>query len=44
MQPWPIPSGGGAVRHMVAGRNGELWLAESGGGRIARVRTTGHAD
>jgi len=37
-QKWPIPSGGGVVRHMVAAPNGELWLACSGVGKIARVR------
>jgi len=37
-QTWPIPSGGSTVRHMVAARNDELWLAESGVGKIARVR------
>jgi virginiamycin B lyase len=39
MQAWPIPSGGGTVRHMVVGRNDDLWLAESGVGKIARVQT-----
>ena len=39
MQSWPIPSGGGTVRHMVVGKNDDLWLAESGVGKIARVRT-----
>jgi streptogramin lyase len=38
MDAWPIPSGGGTVRHMVAAPNGELWLAESGVGQISRVR------
>jgi streptogramin lyase len=38
MQAWPIPGGGGVVRHMVAGRNDELWLAESGVGKIGRVQ------
>ena len=38
MQTWPIPSGGGVVRHMVAAPNGDLWLACSGVDRIARVR------
>ena len=40
---WPIPSGGGTVRNMEIDRNGNLWLAESGVGKIARVtikRTT----
>jgi virginiamycin B lyase len=38
MRAWPIPSGGGTVRHMVAAGNGDLWLAESGVGKIARVQ------
>jgi virginiamycin B lyase len=38
MQTWPIPGGGGVVRHMVSAANGDLWLAESGVGKIARVR------
>jgi virginiamycin B lyase len=37
-QTWPIPGGGGVVRHMVAAPSGDLWLAESGVGKIARVR------
>jgi virginiamycin B lyase len=40
MLSWPIPSGGGTVRHMDVwkGPPGEfLWLAESGVGKIARV-------
>jgi len=37
MQSWPIPSGGGTVRHMVVGKPNELWLAESGVGKIARA-------
>jgi virginiamycin B lyase len=43
MQTWAIPGGGGTVRHMVVGGANELWLAESGVGKIARVtikRTT----
>ncbi len=40
MQSWPIPSGGGVVRHMVAAPDGTLWLACSGAGKIARVRVT----
>ncbi len=40
MRSWPIPSGGGVVRHMVTGADGELWLAESGVGKIARVVVT----
>ena len=27
MQGWPIPSGGGVVRHMVAAPNDDVWLA-----------------
>lgn len=38
IQTWPIPGGGGVVRHMVAAPNGDLWLAESGVGKIGRVR------
>ncbi len=38
LQSWPIPGGGGVVRHMVAGPGNELWLAESGVGKISRVR------
>src|SRR6188474_1030985 len=34
---WPIPSGGGTVRNMEIDKNGNLWLAESGVGKIARV-------
>jgi len=35
---WPIPGGGGTVRNMEIDRNGDLWLAESGTGRLARVK------
>jgi virginiamycin B lyase len=38
MQSWPIPSGGGVVRHMVAAPNDDVWLACSGVDRLARVR------
>lgn len=38
MQTWPVPGGGGVVRHMVAAPNGDLWLADSGVGKITRVR------
>jgi virginiamycin B lyase len=41
MQSWPIPSGGGVVRHMVAAPNGDVWLACSGVDRLARVRVVG---
>jgi virginiamycin B lyase len=37
-QSWPIPSGGGVVRHMVTAQDGTLWLACSGVDRIARVQ------
>jgi virginiamycin B lyase len=36
-QTWPIPSGGGVVRNMMATANGDLVLAESGVNRIALV-------
>jgi virginiamycin B lyase len=36
-QSWPIPSGGGVVRHMVAGLNDDLWIACSGVNRVGRV-------
>jgi virginiamycin B lyase len=38
MQTWPVISGGGVVRHMVLGGPGELWLALSGVGKIARAQ------
>jgi len=38
MQRWPIPSGGGVVRHMVTAPNDDVWLACSGVDRLARVR------
>ena len=34
---WPIPGGGGTVRNMEIDTVGNLWLAESGVGKIARV-------
>jgi virginiamycin B lyase len=37
---WPIPSGGGTVRNMDIDKNGNLWLAESGVGKIAKVTIT----
>ncbi|MBI3493587.1 MAG: lyase [Acidobacteria bacterium] len=37
---WPIPSGGGTVRNMDIDKAGNLWLAESGVGKIARVTIT----
>jgi len=39
MQTWPLPSGGGTVRNMDVAKGDVLWLAESGVGKIARVRT-----
>jgi len=36
-QTWPIPSGGGVVRHMMATREGNLVLANSGVNRVALV-------
>lgn len=37
-QAWPIPSGGGVVRHMVTAPNDDLWIACSGVDKIGRVR------
>jgi virginiamycin B lyase len=37
-QNWPIPSGGGVVRHMVTAPNGDIWIACSGVDKIGRVR------
>jgi virginiamycin B lyase len=34
---WPIPGGGGTVRNMEHDQAGNLWMAESGVGRISRV-------
>jgi virginiamycin B lyase len=39
-QTWPIPGGGGTVRNMEIDKHGNLWLAESGVGRISRVTIT----
>ena len=36
-QTWPIPSGGGVVRHMVAAPDGSLWLAGSEVDTLAKV-------
>jgi virginiamycin B lyase len=36
-QSWPIPSGGGVVRNMMAAPDGRLVLAESGVGKLAAV-------
>ena len=38
---WPIPSGGGTVRNMEIDKKGDLWLACSGVGKIARVTSDG---
>lgn len=35
---WPIPSGGGVVRHMVATPQGEIYIACSGVGKVGVVR------
>jgi virginiamycin B lyase len=35
---WPVPGGGGTVRNMDIDKQGNLWLAESGVGKIARVK------
>jgi len=35
---WPIPSGGGVVRHMVATPEGDLYLACSGVNKVAIIR------
>ena len=35
---WPIPGGGGTVRNMEIDKNGDIWLAESGVGKISRVK------
>jgi hypothetical protein len=34
------PGGGGTVRNMDIEKNGDLWPAESGVGRISRVKIT----
>ena len=39
-QTWPIPGGGGTVRNMDIDKAGNLWLAESGVGKLARVTIT----
>ncbi len=36
-QSWPIPSGGGVVRHIVAAPNDDVWIACSGVNRVGRV-------
>src|SRR5438094_733503 len=40
-QTFAIPGGGGTVRNMEIDKNGDLWLAESGTGKISRVRIVG---
>jgi virginiamycin B lyase len=35
---WPIPSGGGVVRHMVATRTGDLYIACSGKNKVGIVK------
>jgi virginiamycin B lyase len=34
---WPIPSGGGVVRHMVAAPGNDVWIACSGVNKLGRV-------
>jgi len=34
---WPVPSGGGVIRHMVATPAGQLYLACSGVNRVGIV-------
>ena len=36
-QTWPIPSGGGVIRQMVATPDGKLYLACSGDNKVAVV-------
>ena len=36
---WPIPSGGGVVRHMVATRSGEIYFASSGENKVGILST-----
>jgi virginiamycin B lyase len=38
VQKWPIPSGGGVIRHMVTAPSGDIWIACSGVNKIGRVR------
>lgn len=38
MKTWPVPGGGGTIRNMDVAKGDVLWLAESGVGKIARVR------
>jgi len=39
-QKWPIPSGGGVVRNMVATSDGKLYLACSGVNKVAIVEVS----
>jgi virginiamycin B lyase len=36
-QSWPIPSGGGVVRHIVSSSDNDVWIACSGVNRVGRV-------
>jgi virginiamycin B lyase len=36
-QSWPIPSGGGVVRHIVSTPDNDVWIACSGVNRVGRV-------
>jgi virginiamycin B lyase len=35
---WPVPSGGGIIRHMVAAPQGDIYIACSGAGKVGMVR------
>jgi virginiamycin B lyase len=35
---WPIPSGGGVIRHMVATPDGNIYIACSGVNKVGIVR------
>lgn len=41
---WPIPSGGGVVRHMVATPQGDLYIACSGVNQVGMVRVKERPD
>jgi virginiamycin B lyase len=38
MRVWTVPINGGTISHIVAARNGDLWLAASDAGQIVRAR------
>jgi virginiamycin B lyase len=37
---WPIPSGGGVIRHMVAAPDGNVYIACSGVNKVGIVRVS----